>query len=188
MELEPAISRSFQAHSCDDTTSCRLLCRYAVSGTVSHSGESRSTDTRIKVKKLAASKPEVADSERATTEVSAVTTSIAEVAVIPEPVQPVGNKETWMAQAGIPQSDWWAVDSIVQREAGWNPCAYNPSQSDCNAQPTSACGLAQALPCSKVGANWSDPVVSLKWQYQYVTERYGGYAQAVAFWNVNHWY
>lgn len=117
-----------------------------------------------------------------------MTTSIAEVAVIPEPVQPVGNKETWMAQAGIPQSDWWAVDSIVQREAGWNPCAYNPSQSDCNAQPTSACGLAQALPCSKVGANWSDPVVSLKWQYQYVTERYGGYAQAVAWWNIHRWY
>lgn len=99
-----------------------------------------------------------------------------------------GNKEVWMAAAGIPQSDWWAVDSIVSRESGWNPCAYNPSRSDCNATPTTACGLAQALPCSKVGPNWNDPVVSLKWQYQYVTARYGGYPQAVAFWNANHWY
>ena len=91
-----------------------------------------------------------------------------------------GNKETWMAAAGIPQSEWWAVDSIVSRESGWRPDAVNPNGG--------ACGLAQALPCSKMGPNWSDPVVALKWQYQYVTARYGGYPQAVAFWNINHWY
>jgi len=91
-----------------------------------------------------------------------------------------GNKEAWMAAAGIPQSDWWAVDSIVSRESSWNPNAVNPNGG--------ACGLAQALPCSKLGPNWSDPVVALKWQYNYVTQRYGGYAQAVAFWNANHWY
>lgn len=91
-----------------------------------------------------------------------------------------GNKEAWMAAAGIPQSDWWAVDSIVSRESGWRPDAVNPNGG--------ACGLAQALPCSKMGPNWSDPVVALKWQYNYVTQRYGGYPQAVAFWNANHWY
>ena len=91
-----------------------------------------------------------------------------------------GNKEAWMAAAGIPQSEWWAVDSIVSRESSWNPNAVNASSG--------ACGLAQALPCSKMGPNWSDPVVALKWQYNYVNARYGGYPQAVAFWNINHWY
>lgn len=101
-----------------------------------------------------------------------------------------GNKEVWMAAAGIPQDVWWAVDSIVSRESGWNPCAYNPGMSDCNANPTSACGLAQSLPCGKQSkfGHWTDPVANLKWQYEYVTQRYGGYPQAVAFWNVHHWY
>lgn len=101
---------------------------------------------------------------------------------------PSGNKEQWMTAAGIPADQWWAVDYIVSRESGWNPCAYNPGRSDCNAQPTTACGLAQALPCSKLGPNWTDPVHALKWQYNYVTQRYGGYPQAVDFWKINHWY
>lgn len=91
-----------------------------------------------------------------------------------------GNKDAWMAAAGIPQDQWGYVDSIVSRESSWNPNAVNASSG--------ACGLAQALPCSKMGPNWSDPVVALKWQYNYVNNRYGGYPQAVAFWNVNHWY
>ena len=91
-----------------------------------------------------------------------------------------GNKDAWMAAAGIPQDQWGYVDSIVSRESSWNPNAVNASSG--------ACGLAQALPCSKMGPNWSDPVVALKWQYNYVNNRYGGYPQAVAFWNANHWY
>ena len=91
-----------------------------------------------------------------------------------------GNKEAWMAAAGIPQSEWWAVDWLVTRESSWNPNAVNPNGG--------ACGLIQALPCSKLGPNWSDPVVALKWQYNYVNQRYGGYAQAVSFWKANNWY
>lgn len=91
-----------------------------------------------------------------------------------------GTKTDWMAAAGIPESDWGYVDYIVSREAGWNPSAYNGSSG--------ACGLAQALPCSKLGPNWDDPVVALKWQYNYVNSRYGGYAGAYAFWTANHWY
>jgi hypothetical protein len=91
-----------------------------------------------------------------------------------------GNKETWLRESGIPESEWWAVDYIVSKESSWNPLAVNKSSG--------ACGLAQALPCSKLGTNWSDPVHALKWQYSYVTSRYGGYQQAVAFWKINHWY
>lgn len=98
-----------------------------------------------------------------------------------------GNKDTWLAASGIPQSEWWAVDYIVSRESGWQPCAYYPSQNDCNANPSSACGLAQSLPCGKQAkyGHWTDPVANLKWQYEYVKGRYGGYAQAVAYWKAN---
>lgn len=92
----------------------------------------------------------------------------------------VGSKADWLRQSGIPESDWWAVDSIVSRESSWRPNAVNASSG--------ACGLAQALPCSKLPCSLNDPVCHLKWQHQYVTARYGGYPQAVAFWNANHWY
>lgn len=101
-----------------------------------------------------------------------------------------GSKESWMAAAGIPKSEWWAVDYIVSREAGWNPCAYNPGKSDCSANPTSACGLAQSLPCGKQSkyGHWTDPVANLKWQYEYVVDRYGSYAGAVSYWKAHHNY
>lgn len=67
----------------------------------------------------------------------------------PKPVI-TGDKTTWMSQAGIPESQWEFVDYIVSRESSWNPLAVNKSSG--------ACSLVQALPCSKLGANWSDPV------------------------------
>jgi len=91
-----------------------------------------------------------------------------------------GGKTEWMRAAGIPESEWWAVDSIVTRESGWNPNAVN--------QSSGACGLGQQLPCGKWAGEWNDPVAALIAQKQYVTERYGGYSQAVAFWNQQHWY
>lgn len=91
-----------------------------------------------------------------------------------------GTKEQWMAAAGIPKSDWRYVDYIVSRESEWNPSAVNSSSG--------ACGLVQALPCSKLGSSWSNPVHALKWQYKYVNERYGGYSGARSFWVANRWY
>lgn len=91
-----------------------------------------------------------------------------------------GDKYTWMVQAGIPESDHTYVNFIVQKESSWNPNAVNRSSG--------ACGLAQALPCSKIGDNWNNPVVALKWQHNYVTKRYGGYQQAYNFWISNGWY
>ena len=91
-----------------------------------------------------------------------------------------GNKYDWLRASGIPEDQWWAVDSIVSRESSWNPNAVNSSSG--------ACGLGQQLPCGKWAGAWNDPVAALKAQYQYVVARYGGYPQAVAFWNKNHWY
>jgi uncharacterized protein YabE (DUF348 family) len=89
-------------------------------------------------------------------------------------------KIKWLKAAGIPEEDWGYVDYIVSKESTWRPDAVNKSSG--------ACGLVQALPCSKLGANWSDPVVALKWQFQYVVERYGGYRGAYDFWVKNKWY
>ena len=91
-----------------------------------------------------------------------------------------GTKYDWMRAAGIPEDQWQYVDYIVTKESGWNPNAKNPSSG--------ACGLAQAYPCSKLGPNWNDPVVALRWQYNYVNGRYGGYAGAYKFWRANRWY
>lgn len=95
-------------------------------------------------------------------------------------VNVTGNKASWLAASGIPQHEWGYVDSIVSRESGWNPNAVNPSSG--------ACGLGQQLPCGKWAGAWNDPVAALVAQYGYVKARYGGYAQAVAFWQANKWY
>lgn len=91
-----------------------------------------------------------------------------------------GSAAEWMAAAGIAESDWSYVDYIVSRESGWNPNATNRSSG--------ACGLVQALPCSKVPGNGYDPVDNLRWGTGYATSRYGGWAGAYAFWTKNHWW
>lgn len=91
-----------------------------------------------------------------------------------------GSKSEWLAASNIPQDMWGYADSIVQRESGWNPNAMNKSSG--------ACGLAQALPCSKLGPNWNNPVVALNWMNSYVNGRYGGWQGAYNFWQKNHWY
>lgn len=91
-----------------------------------------------------------------------------------------GAPAEWMAAAGIAESDWGYVDYIVSRESGWNPNATNSSSG--------ACGLVQALPCSKVPGNGYDPVDNLRWATGYATGRYGSWAGAQAFWSNNHWW
>ncbi|GAA2187355.1 MULTISPECIES: transglycosylase SLT domain-containing protein [Leucobacter] len=91
-----------------------------------------------------------------------------------------GSPAEWMAAAGIPESDWGYVDYIASRESTWNPNATNASSG--------ACGLIQALPCSKVPGNGYDPVDNLRWASGYAADRYGGWAQAYAFWTANHWW
>lgn len=91
-----------------------------------------------------------------------------------------GAPAEWMSAAGIAEGDWGYVDYIVSRESGWNPNATNKSSG--------ACGLVQALPCSKVPGNGYDPVDNLRWATGYATGRYGSWAGAHAFWTKNHWW
>lgn len=85
-----------------------------------------------------------------------------------------------MAQAGIPESQWSSAYSLIQKESGWNSGARNRSSG--------ACGLVQAYPCSKLGPNWSDPLVALRWGNSYVNGRYGGWNQAWAHSQRKGWY
>lgn len=87
-----------------------------------------------------------------------------------------GSKQDWLIASGIPESEWWAVDSIVSGESSWNPNNVNPHSG--------ACGLGQQLPCGKWDAYgpWNDPVSALRAMNDYV-QAYGGWAEAVAFRN-----
>lgn len=91
-----------------------------------------------------------------------------------------GSKSDWLAASNIPQESWGYADFMVQKESSWNPNALNASSG--------ACGLAQALPCSKIPGQWNDPVNVLNWMNNYVNRRYGSWAQAYSFWVANRWY
>lgn len=91
-----------------------------------------------------------------------------------------GAPAEWMAAAGIAESDWGFVDYIASAESGWNPNATNASSG--------ACGLIQAYPCSKVPGNGYNPVDNLRWASGYAVGRYGSWADAVKFWQANHWW
>jgi len=91
-----------------------------------------------------------------------------------------GTKTEWLAASNVPQESWGYADYMVAKESGWNPNARNASSG--------ACGLAQALPCSKVPGDPLNPIDSLNWMNSYVNGRYGGWQGAYNFWQANHWY
>ncbi len=111
-----------------------------------------------------------------------------EIIGVKTPVVPYtgsGTKTEWLIAAGIPQADWGYVDYIITRESRWNPNAINPTSG--------ACGLAQALPCSKVPGNPLNPVDSLKWANGYAQtcvsyRMYCGWEGAYKFWLSNNWW
>lgn len=94
------------------------------------------------------------------------------------------NKEAIMSAAGISSSDYTYVDYIISKESGWDSTAANPMSS--------AYGLCQALPGSKMasaGSDWStNAVTQMKWCNSYATDRYGSWAGAYNFWISNHWW
>lgn len=92
------------------------------------------------------------------------------------PVAPTGTCAEWMQAAGV--TDMVNAAELIRRESGCNPNAVNPSSG--------ACGIPQALPCSKLGT--SDPVQQIKWMQDYVIRRYGSWAGAVQFHDKMNWY
>lgn len=91
-----------------------------------------------------------------------------------------GAKQEWLTASGIAPSDWQAVDYIISKESGWNPNARNASSG--------AGGLPQALPYSKTGCAWGDPICQLQWANNYAKQRYGGWWGAYSAWQRQHWW
>lgn len=90
-----------------------------------------------------------------------------------------------VAEKGVSQSEanHWA--ELIRRESNWDPAAQNPHSL--------AYGLPQSLPASKMASHGDihDPVVQLRWMYDYVKGsggRYGSFANAIAHHNANNWY
>ena len=80
--------------------------------------------------------------------------------------------------------NWSAFEYIVDHESRWDINATNSSSG--------ACGLGQALPCSKMasfGADYrTNGNVQIDWTINYIKTRYGTPNGAKNFWTSNHWY
>jgi len=79
-----------------------------------------------------------------------------------------GNCDQWIAAAGI--NDLANAHYLIGKESGCNPYAVNRSSG--------ACGVGQALPCSKTGCEMGDGACQTKWMNSYVLGRYGSWAAA----------
>ncbi len=71
-------------------------------------------------------------------------------------------------------AEWNALKHLWGNESSWNTDAINPSSG--------ACGIPQAWPCSKIGANWRDPRTQLEWGASYIQRTYGTPSNALAKW------
>lgn len=70
------------------------------------------------------------------------------------------------------------MQNLLMKESGFNPQAVNPTSG--------ACGLFQALPCSKMGGMGIDNQIA--WGIGYIRNRYGTPSGAWNFWLANNWY
>jgi hypothetical protein len=86
-----------------------------------------------------------------------------------------------MTIARFGENHWSAMRTLIQRESGFNIRALNARSG--------ACGLGQALPCSKLpnGINTSAEA-QIQWMLGYVANRYGNPISALQFHNAHHWY
>ena len=94
-----------------------------------------------------------------------------------------------IAQAMLPQfgfaaSEFSCLESLWEKESGWDPTAANPTSS--------AYGIPQALPGSKMasaGADWeTNPATQIRWGLGYIAERYGSPCGAWSQSQAQGWY
>lgn len=104
------------------------------------------------------------------------------------PVGPTGGSSNWEQTArdfflnreGYSRPEWRALDSIIERESGWDPNAVNESSG--------AAGIAQRISGYGQGYEQNDPMSQIRWLANYIQERYGGPMQALAFKDREGWY
>ena len=80
--------------------------------------------------------------------------------------------------ANFGENEVQAMFNLINRESGFNPNALNNTSG--------ACGLFQALPCSKLGGLEVNSQVN--WGIGYIKQRYGTPTQAWNFWLTHNWY
>jgi hypothetical protein len=89
-----------------------------------------------------------------------------------------------LAEFGFGQDQFGCLDSLYMSESGWRVDADNPSSS--------AYGIPQALPGSKMssaGSDWAtNPVTQIRWGLGYIQDRYGSPCGAWSFKQGNNWY
>jgi hypothetical protein len=89
-----------------------------------------------------------------------------------------------LPQFGFGSDQFGCLDSLYNRESGWNVHADNPSSS--------AYGIPQALPGSKMssaGPNWAnDAATQIRWGLGYIKARYGTPCGAWGHSQSNGWY
>ena len=119
---------------------------------------------------------------RAAAKAQVVVRKITVLAAVPATIVS-GSHADWMRAAGIAESDFGYVDTIIDRESGWGFTKYNYGGSG-------AYGIGQALPASKMAAYGADymtnPVTQLKWANAYATSCYGSWAGAYSHWMARH--
>lgn len=89
-----------------------------------------------------------------------------------------------LSSYGWGDDQWGCLDSLWQKESGWNHLAMNPSSG--------AYGIPQSLPGSKMataGADWqTNPATQIRWGLGYIQGRYGSPCGAWAHSQANNWY
>jgi phage tape measure protein (fragment) len=98
--------------------------------------------------------------------------------------KPTGDHAHWMKQAHIPEKDWPSINWIVSSESGWNPHIVNPSSG------TYGLGQMQSYNLhyyTRHGSK-SNPIAQLMGIMDYIHDRYGSVARAVAFRKAHNWY
>ena len=95
-----------------------------------------------------------------------------------------GIAQSMLGSYGWGMDQWSCLDSLWQKESGWNHTAMNPSSG--------AYGIPQSLPGNKMasaGADWqTNPATQIEWGLGYISGRYGSPCAAWAHSQAVNWY
>ena len=75
------------------------------------------------------------------------------------------------------ESEWTAMEELIQRESRWNPHAVNSTSG--------ACGLFQSINCDY---NMDNTAEQIEWGINYIKSRYNLPSVALRFHNIHNWY
>ena len=90
-------------------------------------------------------------------------------------------RQYFLNHEGYSPREWNALDSIIERESGWDPSAVN--------EGSGAYGIPQILPSAHPNANLqNDPMGQIRWLANYISGRYGSPLDALAFKDREGWY